>query len=200
MQFIFLANSLPLLALLPLLQCFISFNILRVLYSMFFISLLNPLLYYMHVDWAGDPTDGRSTIGYCFFLGDSLISWRSKKQTVVPRSSAKVKYRAFTDTTSELLWLRWLLQDMGISQSNATNIYCGNQSAIQIAHNDVFHEHTKHIEIDCHFICHHLVNGTLQLTSISSIDQIVDVFTKVHPPRHFHDLHCKLKLANYLPT
>jgi hypothetical protein len=70
---------------------------------------------YSDADWAGDPTDCRSTTGYCFLLGDSLISWRSKKQSVVARSSTEVEYRAIVDTTFELLWLRWLLYDMRVS-------------------------------------------------------------------------------------
>jgi len=85
---------------------------------------------YSDSDWAGDPTDGHSTTGYCFFLGDSLILWRSKKQTVVARSSTQAEYRALADTTSELLWLRWLLEDLGVSQHTPTTIYCDNQSAI----------------------------------------------------------------------
>ncbi|XP_065627419.1 uncharacterized protein LOC136066661 [Quercus suber] len=121
-------------------------------------------------DWAGDPTDRRSTTGYCFLLGSSLISWRSKKQTFVARSSTEAEYRALADTTSELLWLRWLLKDLGVSTSSATPFYCDNQSAIHIAHNDVFHEQTKHIKIDCHFIRSHLVHGTLKLFSVSSKD------------------------------
>ena len=64
---------------------------------------------YLDANWAGDPTDHRSTIGYCFLLCDSLISWRSKKQTVVARSSTKVEYRVLTATIAELIWLRWLL-------------------------------------------------------------------------------------------
>ena len=103
---------------------------------------------YSDADWAGDPTDRRSTTGYCFMLGDSLISWRSKKQTVVARSSTEAEYRALAATTAELIWLRWLLQDLGIDCSAATQLHCDNQSAIQIAHNDVFHERTKHIEIE----------------------------------------------------
>ena len=137
---------------------------------------------YSDADWAGDPTDRRSTTGYCFLLGDSLISWRSKKQTVVARSSTGAEYRALAATTAELIWLRWLLQDLGVDCSIATKLHCDNRSAIQIAHNDVFHECTKHIEIDCHFIRHHLLQGTLTLQSISSQDQLADIFTKPLPP------------------
>ena len=115
------------------------------------------------VNWAGDPTDRTSTTGYCFLLGSSLISWRSKKRTLIARSSTKVEFHALTDTTSDLLWLRWLLKALGLSTSSATLLYCDNQSAIHIAHNDVFHEQTKHIEIDCYFIFYHLVHCALKL-------------------------------------
>ena len=64
---------------------------------------------YSDTDWAGDPTNRRSTTGYCFLLGDSLISWRSKKQTVVARSSTEAEYRELAAITAELIWLRWLL-------------------------------------------------------------------------------------------
>ena len=107
---------------------------------------------FSNADWARDPTDRKSTTGYCFLLSSSLISWRSKKQTYVARSSTEVEYRALADITSELLWLRWLLKDLGVSTFSATPLYCDNQSAIHISHNDVFHERTKHIEINCHFI------------------------------------------------
>ena len=154
---------------------------------------------YSDADWAGDPTDRRSTTGYCFFLGDSLVSWRSKKQTVVSRSSTESEYRALADATSELLWLRWLLSDLGVSQPTSTVLHCDNRSAIQIAHNDVFHERTKHIEIDCHFIRHHVSHGTVDLLSVSSADQTADIFTKSHLPGRFLDLLCKFKLASTAP-
>jgi hypothetical protein len=150
---------------------------------------------YSDADWAGDPTDRRSTTGYCFLLGTSLISWSSKKQAVVARSSTEAEYRALADTTSELLWLRWLLSDMGVPQSTSSPIHCDNRSAIQIAHNDVFHERTKHIEIDYHFIQHHLQHGILHLHSVTSVDQLADIFTKSHPRGRLNDLISKLTLA-----
>lgn len=129
-----------------------------------------------------DPNDRRSTTGFCFLLGDSLISWRSKKQTVDSRLSTEAEYRAVANNTSELLWLRSLLEDMGVVHSDSTTLSCDNQSAIQIAHNDVFHERTKHIETDCHFIRHHICQGTIKLQFIKSVDQVADIFTKTHLP------------------
>ncbi|KAG5521631.1 hypothetical protein RHGRI_034005 [Rhododendron griersonianum] len=154
---------------------------------------------YSDADWAGDPTDRRSTTCYYFFLGDSLISWRSKKQSLVSRSSTEAEYRAIADTTQEFIWLRWLLSDMGVIHSTATKLCCDNQSAVQIARNDVFHDRTKHIEIDCHFIRQHVVRGSIRLLSVSSSDQTADIFTKAHPPGRFHDLVSKLKLVSALP-
>ena len=101
-----------------------------------FYSAQSPLILcaFSNANWAGDPTDRRSTTGYCFLLGSSLISWRSKKQTHVARSNTEAEYRALADITSELLWLRWLLKNLGVSTSSSTPLYCDNQSAIHIAH------------------------------------------------------------------
>ncbi|XP_050935158.1 secreted RxLR effector protein 161-like [Cucumis melo] len=71
---------------------------------------------YFDVDWPGDPIDRGTTIGYCFYLGDSLISWHSKKKSVVSCSSTEPKYNALVDTTVELLWLCWLIANMGAPQ------------------------------------------------------------------------------------
>ena len=115
------------------------------------------------------------------------------------RSSIEAENRALVDTTSELLWLRWLLMDLGVSTSSATPLYCDNQSAIHIAHNNVFHEQTKHIEINCHFIQYHLVHGALKLFSVSSKDQLADIFTKSHPKRRLLTLVDKHKLVSHSP-
>lgn len=83
-------------------------------------------------------------------------------------------------TTAEVVWLRWLLHDMGVHLSSPTPMFCDNKSAIQIAHNSVFHERTKNIEIDCHFVRHNFYCGTISLPYISSSLQLVDFFTKSH--------------------
>ncbi|XP_047331826.1 uncharacterized mitochondrial protein AtMg00810-like [Impatiens glandulifera] len=110
---------------------------------------------YYDADWAGDPTDRKSTTIYCIFFGDSFISWKSKKQDVISRSSTEAEYRAMTTTACEIVWLRRLVTDMCISLSHPP-LHCDNQSVIQIARNTVFNERTKHIEIDCH-VTHHLL-------------------------------------------
>ena len=171
------------------------------LFHSLFYSTQSPLVLYAfsNANWAKDPTDRKSTTGYCFLLGSSWISQRSKKQTFVARSSTKTEYRALADTTSELLWLRWLLKDLGVSTSSATPLYCNNQSAIHIAHNDVFHEQTKHIKIDCHFIHYHHVHGALKFFSVSSKDQLADIFTKSLPKGCTCDLVDNLKLVPHPP-
>ncbi|CAJ2650750.1 unnamed protein product [Trifolium pratense] len=177
-------------------------RILRYLRETQFQSLLFPSSYslelraYSDADWAGDPTDRKSTTGFCIFLGDSLISWKSKKQDIVSRSSTEAEYRAMASTTTEIVWLRWLLSDMGVPLSEPTPMYCDNKSAIQIAHNTVFHERTKHIEIDCHFTRHHLQHGTITLPFISSSLQIADLFTKTHSIKRFRFLIDKLSMLS----
>ena len=155
---------------------------------------------YSDADWASDPFDRCSITGFCFLLGTSLVSWHSKKQDVVSRSSTEAEYRALANTTCELVWFRWLLADINAPQPTATPLCCDNRSAIYIAHNYVFHKRTKHIEISCHITRQHLKKGNLKLFSISSIDQPADIFTKTHPPGRLRDLISKLQLASLLTT
>lgn len=149
---------------------------------------------YSDADWAGDPTDRKSVTGFCIFLGDSLISWKSKKQDVVAVSSTEAEYRAMALTTREIVWLRRLLTDMGVSFSRPSLMFCDNKSAIRIAHNSIFHEGTKHVEIDCHITRHHLIHGTISLPFVSSSAQIADLFTKSHPIQRFKFLVDKLSM------
>ncbi|XP_011004766.1 PREDICTED: uncharacterized protein LOC105111176 [Populus euphratica] len=90
----------------------------------------------------------QSVKGYCIFLSNSLISWKFKKQSIVSHSLAETEYQSMASTCSELTWLRYLLQDLHVSHPQATQLYYDNQAALHIAANLVFHERTKHIELD----------------------------------------------------
>ncbi|XP_068649615.1 uncharacterized mitochondrial protein AtMg00810-like [Aristolochia californica] len=149
---------------------------------------------YSDADWAGDPTDRKSTTGYCIILGNSLVAWKSKKQSVVSRTSAEAEYQAMATIAAELIWFRRLLEELGFPQLSATPMFCDNQSAIQIAKNPVFHERSKYIKIDCHFMRHHYLQGSLTLPHVSSTSQLADVFTKSHTTPRFHHLIGKLIL------
>ena len=117
-------------------------------------------------DWASCLDSRKSISGFYVFLGDCLISWKSKKQSTISHSSAKTEYRA---TTSELIWLTQLLQDFGIIPSLPILLFCDNKATIHIASNPIFHERTKHIEIDCHFVRDHVSAGLIILMPIRSI-------------------------------
>ena len=86
------------------------------------------------------------------FVRGNLVSWKSKKQSVVSRSSVEFEYKAMTQSACEIMWIHQLLAEVGIKTSVPTKLWCDNQVALYIASNHVFHEQTKHIEIDCHFV------------------------------------------------
>ncbi|KAL6329152.1 hypothetical protein AAG906_011606 [Vitis piasezkii] len=122
---------------------------------------------YMMLDWAGSPSDRRSTSMYC-----------SKKQDVVARSSTEAEYRVMALATCELIWLRQLFQELRFGKEEQIKLVCDNQAAIHIASNPIFHEMTKHIEVDCHFIREKIASGCVATSFVNSNDQLADIFTK----------------------
>ena len=133
---------------------------------------------YSDADWAGSPTDRHSTSRYYVFIGGNLISWKSKKRDVVARSSAEAKYRAMALATCEPIWLKHLLQELRIGNDEQMKLICDNQVALHISTNPIFHERTKHIEVDCHFIRENIASGCITTSFVNSNDQLGDIFTK----------------------
>ena len=95
---------------------------------------------YTDADWAGSVTDRRSTSGYCTYVGGNLVTWRSKKQNVVAKSSAEVEFRAIAHGICEALWIKRLLEELKIINLLPMRLYCDNKAAIAIAHNPVLHD------------------------------------------------------------
>lgn len=123
---------------------------------------------YAKADLAGSIIDRRSTLRYCTFIGGSLVTWRSQKQIVVARSSAKVGFRADADGDCELLWLKKLVKGLKIPSSTPMKLYCDSKAFINIAHNLVQHGRTNHVEVDCHFTKENLERGLTCMPYLST--------------------------------
>ncbi|RVX11444.1 Retrovirus-related Pol polyprotein from transposon RE1 [Vitis vinifera] len=155
---------------------------------------------YSDADWASCSDTCRSITSWCVFLSDALISWKSKKQDRVSKSSTESKYWAMSLACSEIIWLRGLLTELDFSETDPTPLHANNTSDIQITTNPVYHERTKHIEVDCHSIREAFEARVITLPHISTDLQIADIFTKALP-RHRHCLlSSKLMLVDQLAS
>ena len=155
---------------------------------------------YCDSDWASCPMTRRSVTGYLLKLGPASVSWKTKKQATVSRSSSEAEYRAMANVTSEVVWTRNLLKFLGISVPSV-HLYCDNLAALHIANNPVYHERTKHIEVDCHFVRECIASGDIQPRYTPSTEQLADIFTKALGQRQFHYLLGKLGILNrHAPT
>ena len=145
-------------------------------------------------DWACDKDDRKSVAGYAVYIGSNLVSWCSKKQPVVSRSSTEAEYRALAQATSEAVWIQALLDELKIKLAAAPIMWCDNQGAIALAYNPVYHAKTKHVELDIHFIREKVAAKKIVVQFVRSEDQTADILTKPLTFDQFHYLRSKLNV------
>ncbi|KAJ0495264.1 putative RNA-directed DNA polymerase [Helianthus annuus] len=151
-------------------------------------------------DWAKCLKTRKSVTGYGIFLGETLISWKSKKQSVVSRSTAEAEYRAMCSATCEIMWILNVLSELKVDYNLPVSLYCDSKSAISISQNPVFHERTKHFELDLHFLREKIAAGVIKPQKVSTEKQVADIFTKGLNAAQHQALCEKLCLENMFAT
>ena len=143
---------------------------------------------YSDADLGGDVDTRRSTSGYVFQFGNGTISWSSRKQRTVAKSSTEAEYVALSLATQEAIWLRCLMKDFGKQTDAPTTIYEDNQGAIELAKNAKYHSRTKHIDICHHFVRERVVSNEIRVIYCRTEDMVADIMTKGLPKPTFEKL------------
>jgi transposase InsO family protein len=129
-------------------------------------------------DYAGDYDDRRSTSGYVFTIGSSAVCWSSKKQPIVTLSTTEAEFVSAASSACQCIWLRNVLNYLGVKQEGSTIINCDNSSSIKLSRNPIMHGRCKHIDVRYHFLRDLNKDGIIELKFCKSQDQLADIMTK----------------------
>ena len=143
------------------------------------------LLLYCDSDFAGDITDYKSTTGVLVLIGSTPVGWYCSKQTITAQSSTDAEIIAMNHAAKEIIWMRGLLDELGMDITLPTRLLCDNQSAIKLAHNPVFHKRTKHIMLKFALLVELLLEDKVILEFTKSADNLADIMTKAQKEVHF---------------
>ena len=130
-------------------------------------------------------------------IGNSCVSWLSKKQPTVATSSCEAEYRAAFSATVECVWLRRLLSDLSLEQPSPTCIFTDSQSALAIARNPVFHARSKHIEVHYHYVREQFHAKEINLVYVPTHENVADIFTKALSREKFEHFHKELGILQH---
>jgi hypothetical protein len=106
------------------------------------------------------------------------VSWSSRKQSTVSRSSTEAEYKLLADATAELIWVQLVLKELGVKKPFAVVLWCNNLRATYLSANPAFHARMKHIEVDYNFVRERVAKGLIDIRFISTGDQVANGFTK----------------------
>ena len=143
------------------------------------------LVGYSDADWAGDVDTRKSTSGYVFMLGNAVISWASKKQSVVALSTTEAEYIALCSASQETVWVRRLLESLRVRQVGPTTVFEDNQGTIFLSKNPKDHSRTKHIDIKYHYVRQAVQKGEIDVRYCETKRMIADTLTKGLPKPAF---------------
>ena len=133
---------------------------------------------YADSDWAADQETGRSIYGYIYYIGDCAISWKSKKSQTVATSTTMAEMEALYHATLEGLWIKGLLQSLGVWNQQAITIYQDNQAVIAIVTGEKNPERTKHEMVKIEFIRKEIAENNVRVEYKRSQEMVADIFTK----------------------
>lgn len=133
---------------------------------------------------------------YIFFLRSNPISWSSKKQRVVARSSTEAKYRSLASAASETVWLISLFNEQRLFINASLALLCDNLGAINLSFNPIQHSRMKHIQIDLHFIRDLVSKMILNVHHVNTADQLANLLTKPLSQQRLDSLRNNIGLVN----